>query len=154
MLIRDSPWCYFHLGIIAHHALFKLQRKTLVSDPGMHHGTCVTHVPWCMSGSLTRGSGENVPGILGACATRNFAYLARGPWKTMQIHVLIDWFFISGFQRSMAYQAGLLKVINMTTYMCVCECVCSSVSALNFASDQVASRETDKAAASQLIIWR
>ena len=26
-----------------------------VSDPDMHHGTCVTHVPWCMSGSLTRG---------------------------------------------------------------------------------------------------
>ena len=25
----------------------------LVSDPGMHHGTCITHVPWCMSGSLT-----------------------------------------------------------------------------------------------------
>ena len=26
-----------------------------VSDPGMNHGTCVTHVPWCMPGSLTRG---------------------------------------------------------------------------------------------------
>ena len=26
-----------------------------VSDPDMHHGTCVTHVPWCMSGSLTNG---------------------------------------------------------------------------------------------------
>ena len=50
-----------------------------VSDPGMQHGTCVTHVPWCMSGSLTRGGGENVPGIPGACATRNFTYLARGP---------------------------------------------------------------------------
>ena len=25
----------------------------LVSDPDMHHGTCVTHVPWCMPGSLT-----------------------------------------------------------------------------------------------------
>ena len=25
------------------------------SDPGMHHGTCVTHVPWCMPGSLTSG---------------------------------------------------------------------------------------------------
>ena len=25
-----------------------------VSDPDMHHGTCVTHVPWCMSGSVTR----------------------------------------------------------------------------------------------------
>ena len=31
---------------------YHLQRKPLVSDPGMH-------VPWCMSGSLTRGGGEN-----------------------------------------------------------------------------------------------
>ena len=28
---------------------------TQVSDPEMHHGTCVTHVPWCISGSLIRG---------------------------------------------------------------------------------------------------
>ena len=26
-----------------------------VSDPDMHCGTCVTHVPWCMPGSLTLG---------------------------------------------------------------------------------------------------
>ena len=58
-----------------------LQRKSLVSDPGIHHGTCVTHVPWCMSRSLTRGVGENVPGIPGACATYNFTYPARGTWK-------------------------------------------------------------------------
>ena len=51
----------------------QLQRKPLVSDPGIHHGTCVTHVPWCMSGSLTRGGGENVPGI-----PVIFTYLARG----------------------------------------------------------------------------
>ena len=57
----------------------RLQRKPLVSDPGIHHGTCVTHVPWCMSGSLTRGDGENVLGIPGACATINFTYLVRGP---------------------------------------------------------------------------
>ena len=25
------------------------------SEPDMHHGTCFTHVPWCMSGSLTCG---------------------------------------------------------------------------------------------------
>ena len=25
----------------------------LVSDPDMHHDTCVTHVPWCIPGSLT-----------------------------------------------------------------------------------------------------
>ena len=27
-----------------------------VSDPDMHHGTCFTHVPWCISRSLTNGS--------------------------------------------------------------------------------------------------
>ena len=37
--------------------LHRFQRKLLVSDPDMHHGTCVTHVPWCMSGSLNRGGG-------------------------------------------------------------------------------------------------
>ena len=26
-----------------------------VSDSIMHHGTCLMHVPWCMSGSLTSG---------------------------------------------------------------------------------------------------
>ena len=39
----------------------RLQRKLLDSDPGMHHGTCVAHVPWCMSGSLTCGQGETFP---------------------------------------------------------------------------------------------
>ena len=57
------------------------QRKPLFCDPGMHHGTCVTHVPWCMSESLTRGGGENVPGIPGGCAIRNYTYLARGPYN-------------------------------------------------------------------------
>ena len=63
----------------------RLQRKPLVSDPSMHYGTCVTHVPWCMSGSLNRGGGENVPGIPGACATRNFTYLARGLWHKTHV---------------------------------------------------------------------
>ena len=57
-----------------------------VSDPGMHHGTCMTHVPWCMPGSLTSGflwsqwREKNVSGIFGACANRKFTYLARYPW--------------------------------------------------------------------------
>ena len=54
-----------------------LQRKPLVSDPGMQYGTCVTHAPWCISGLLTCGGGENVPGIPGACANRGFAHLVR-----------------------------------------------------------------------------
>ena len=59
----------------------RLQLKPLVSDPGTHHGTCVAHVPWYMSGLLTRGGGGSVPGIPGACATHNFTYLARGPYS-------------------------------------------------------------------------
>ena len=57
----------------------QLNRKPLVSDPGMHHGTYLTHVPWYMSESLTRGGGENVPGVPCTSATRSFAYLVRGP---------------------------------------------------------------------------
>ena len=58
----------------------RLQRKPLVSDPG------VPHVPGCMSGLLTSVGGENVPGITGACATRNFTYLLRGSWASCDIH--------------------------------------------------------------------
>ena len=59
-----------------------------VSDPNMHHGTCVTHMPWCMPGSLTSSAfevdgGEDVPGIPGACTTQIFTYLVRGPWKPL-----------------------------------------------------------------------
>ena len=41
----------------------RFQRKQLVRDPGMQHSTCVTHVPWCMSESLTCGGGENAPAL-------------------------------------------------------------------------------------------
>ena len=62
----------------------RFQRKLLVSDPGMHHGTCVTHVPWCMSGSLTCGDGENVPGIPGACAPAILRI-----WQ--EAHAMVPW---------------------------------------------------------------
>ena len=71
----------------------RLQRKPLVSDPGMHHGMCVTHVLWCMSGSLNRGGGENVPDIPGASATHNFTYLARGPCQPCKCYGCTwDWY--------------------------------------------------------------
>ena len=66
----------------------RLQRKPLVSDPGMHHGTCVTHVPWCMSASLTHGGGENIPGIPGACTAHTFTYLERDPWPDTKEPIL------------------------------------------------------------------
>ena len=76
----------------------RLQRKPLVSDPGLHHGTRVTHVPWCMSGSLTRGGWKNIPVIPGACATRSFTYLARGPcslWSRFHVQChMMPWLYL------------------------------------------------------------
>ena len=66
----------------------RLQTKPQVSDPGMHHSTCVTHLPWCISGSLTRGGGENVPGIPGECATCNFTYLVNSWVSVHTVHLL------------------------------------------------------------------
>ena len=66
-----------------------------VNDPDIHHGTCVTHVPWCISESLTSGflwsrCWENVPGIPGTCVTRNFMYLVRGPWIIRNTHLMLS----------------------------------------------------------------
>ena len=59
----------------------RLQRKPLVSNPGMPYGTCMTHVPWCLLGLLSRYSGKNVSGIPGACTARNYTYFTRDPWR-------------------------------------------------------------------------
>ena len=59
-MCRLTQWDWVKYGPLTRFAKLRgahahrLQRKPLVSDPGMHHGTCVMHVPWCMSGSLTR----------------------------------------------------------------------------------------------------
>ena len=50
-------WVAHAPGIPGTFSRHRLQRKTLASDPGMRRGTCITHVPWCMSGSLTRSGG-------------------------------------------------------------------------------------------------
>ena len=71
--LRTSRECWERFP---HH---RFQRKPLVSHPGMHHGTCVKHVPWCMSGSLTGCGGENGPGIPSACVACDFVYLGRCP---------------------------------------------------------------------------
>ena len=50
--------CRECLERFSHH---RLQRKPLVSNTGMLHGTCITHVPWCTLGSLTRGGEKTFP---------------------------------------------------------------------------------------------
>ena len=83
------------------------QRKPLFSDRGMHHGTCVTRVPWYMSGSLTHSDGEHVPCIPSACATRNFTYLARGP-KCIRTALEVR-YWISIPQLIMGYKHWLIR---------------------------------------------
>ena len=105
------------------------QRKQLLSDPGMHHGTCVTHVPWCKSGSLIHGGRENVPGIPWACATRNFTHLARGPLAWCLIsHVLTHGGHFATFFN--AVLAGwILNITEMyvVVYVAVDQCECGSM---------------------------
>ena len=50
----------------------RLQRQPLVSGPGMHHGTCVMHVPWYMSRSLTRGGEKTFPAHAQPAILRNW----------------------------------------------------------------------------------
>ena len=60
------------------------KRKTLVSDPNMHHGTCDTHVLWCMSGSLTTVAGKTFPAFLGHAQPAILRIWQEAHW--MRIH--------------------------------------------------------------------
>ena len=88
----------------------RFQRKPLVSDPGMHHGTCVTHVPWCMSGSLTCGDGENVPGIPGACATAILRIWQEAHGIYLPAVVMSTWYF------------GIYTIYNISQEICTRFC--------------------------------
>ena len=64
---------------------FTFSTPPWVSDPDIHYGTYVTHLPWWMLRSLISDFlrnrwRENVPGTPGSCTTRHFTYLARGPY--------------------------------------------------------------------------
>ena len=105
----------------------RLQRKPLVSDPGMYHGTCVTHVPWCMLGSLTSAGRENIPSIHSACATRDFAYLARGlreypSWNKLHFANLKDKVLnphtLTTVDRHFFHQSMVIKSLLAPHYIC------------------------------------
>ena len=65
-------------------------RERFPRHNGLAIPTCITARAWRTSRYACRdrwleisfevGGGGNVPGIPGACATRNFTYLVRGPW--------------------------------------------------------------------------
>ena len=62
----------------------RIQRKPLVRDPGMHHGTRVTHVPWCMLRLLIHGGGKTFPAFPVHMHIRNFTYMARAPYPCVR----------------------------------------------------------------------
>ena len=51
-LLPDTQNCGLHMH---RECRERFPPSLRVDDPDMHHGTCVTHVPWCMPGSLTSG---------------------------------------------------------------------------------------------------
>ena len=85
----NNPWASYQIRQIVDWACAGnagiVSTPPQVSDPDMYQGTCATHVPWCMPGSLTSSflwsGGGNVPGILGVWITRKFTYLVRGPYR-------------------------------------------------------------------------
>ena len=110
------------LGTFSGH---RLRRKPLVSDPGMHHGTCVTYVPWCLSGSLTRGGRENVSSNPDACATRSFTYLVRGPCVSMSVcmpnrmRLISSHMYVQAVVRLSQYQfKSKFKLFHCPVYRC------------------------------------
>ena len=72
----------------------RFPRSLRVNDPDMHHGTCVTHVPWCMPGSLTRGFlWSQWRGQRSRHSRRMRNTQLRGPWKRLHY-----WPFMQGIQ--------------------------------------------------------
>ena len=65
-----------------HHCYLRMRRECRVRfSPACAWYTCRDACrDRLLAVSFEVGGGENVPGIPGACATRNFAYLVRGPW--------------------------------------------------------------------------
>ena len=84
----------------------------------MHHGTCVTHVPRCVSGSLTHGGGEKVPDIPDACTTRNFTYLIRGTcWELISKMLFLKTQSQTGLLLSRSDNYQLAKLTLLLTKM-------------------------------------
>ena len=88
-LLRDTSnnGLRMHRECLGRFSRHRLQRKSLVSalhaSRHVRHARVVMHV-----GIANPRCGENVPGIPGACATRNFPYLVRGPWRLSRNYII------------------------------------------------------------------
>ena len=88
------------------------------SDPDMHHGTCVTHVPWCMPGSLTSGflwSQWREKGSRHSRRMRNPRFCVSGKRPMCEVSVLSEGDTITNLINN-------LTITNSNYELCVCVC--------------------------------
>ena len=55
------------------------------SNPDMHLGTCATHVPWCMTGSLTSGGGQTFPAFRAYALLLNSSIISVSGSELVQV---------------------------------------------------------------------
>ena len=85
----NSTHCSNHVGIWVSRAPYQIRKFAGCACAGnvfpatYFNGNRELAILACITAraSRTHGGGENVPGIPGACAIRNFTYLARGPLR-------------------------------------------------------------------------
>ena len=99
ILMRKWPFSWGHQRRWASYQIRKIAGSTCARNAGNvfpatdFTGNSQLTIPACITARASRtccdacrdcypvrSGGENITGIPGACATRNFAYLVRGPW--------------------------------------------------------------------------
>ena len=87
-----------------------------VIDPDMHHGTCVTHVPWCIPESLTSGflwsrwQGKRSQHSRRMLNPQFFAYLVRSPCDMYLTFYVQNYFEKPWWRHQMEMFSALLAV--------------------------------------------
>ena len=81
------PWASYQISKIAGCAWVGNAGNVFpATDFKGNHGTCVMHVPWCMSGSLTRGGGETLSKGHRVLWKIEICYLIRMTWLLVVSH--------------------------------------------------------------------
>ena len=104
---QTTPWASYQIHKIMG-CTCAGNTRNISPTPDMHHGTCITHLLWCMSGSLTSGFlwrrwwGKR---SRHSRRMRNLQFHVSGKRPTAA-HVVCTWWLINGtpstFTRSMA----------------------------------------------------
>ena len=100
-----------------HHRVLAIPTRITARASRMCRDACRDRL---LAVSFEVGAGENVPGIPGACSTRNFAYLERGPLCDCPCSSTA----VAGWHES--NEAWLVKVtiIGSSMYKCWCKFFC------------------------------